>query len=201
MGPRRRMPKTDGGEQRIDSFMVKGGNAVEVEQAVKDFVGEGNALKEEEGPNAEVQAPVEVDQTAEPQDSLFDNDAGLGKDELVVKVDPDPERDEDANATQLKDEDEIVESSIGDSKTKTNSIPLISPGKLEENLVLAQSAEVSFDLSGDVGAVGRVKIEEGKLSFDLKGTREELQYERSTRGYTYYLRINARPNRIRRNVL
>ncbi|KAJ8902832.1 hypothetical protein NDN08_006152 [Rhodosorus marinus] len=170
MGHRRRMPKSDGGEQRIDSFMMKGGSALEVEPVVKDFVGGGNAVKEEEGPPAEVQPPVNVDQAGETQDSLFDDDAGLGKDELVVKFDPDPEQDEDANATQVMGEDEIVESSILQSKIKSNTIPLICPPKLEENLVLAQSADVSFDLSGDVGAVGRVKIEEGKLSFDLKGT-------------------------------
>eukprot|EP00189_Rhodosorus_marinus_P011436 CAMPEP_0184746242 /NCGR_PEP_ID=MMETSP0315-20130426/8786_1 /TAXON_ID=101924 /ORGANISM="Rhodosorus marinus, Strain UTEX LB 2760" /LENGTH=42 /DNA_ID= /DNA_START= /DNA_END= /DNA_ORIENTATION= len=42
---------------------------------MKDFVGGGNALKEEEGLHAEVQPPVDVDKTGEPQDSLFDNDA------------------------------------------------------------------------------------------------------------------------------
>mmetsp|Transcript_9605 Transcript_9605/g.41371 ORF Transcript_9605/g.41371 Transcript_9605/m.41371 type:complete len:280 (-) Transcript_9605:664-1503(-) len=169
MGPRR-MPKSDGGEQRIDSFMVKGGGALEDEPAVKDFVGGDHAVKEEGDPPDKVQPSVNADQAGETQDSLFDNDAGLGKDELVVKVDPDPEQDEDANATQVKGEDEIVESSIPQSKIKSNALPLICPAKLEENLVLAQSADVSFDLSGDVGAVGRVKIEEGKLSFDLKGT-------------------------------
>lgn len=50
-----------------------------------------------------------------------------------------------------------------------SSLPLITASKLDENLVLVQAQSEAFDLSGDVGAVGRVKIDANGMFLDIKG--------------------------------
>lgn len=50
-----------------------------------------------------------------------------------------------------------------------SSMPLVTAPKLDEGLVLLQGGEGALDLSGDVGAVGRVKVEDGALYLDIKG--------------------------------
>lgn len=54
------------------------------------------------------------------------------------------------------------------TKPKSN-LPLVAAPKMDDSLVLLQSAEGDLDLSGDVGAVGRVKLQEGALFLDIKG--------------------------------
>lgn len=54
--------------------------------------------------------------------------------------------------------------------TKPKSkLPLIVAPKLDDSLVLLQSVDGEMDLSGDVGAVGRVKMQQGELFLDIKG--------------------------------
>lgn len=50
-----------------------------------------------------------------------------------------------------------------------DSLPLVVAPKLEDSLVLLQGVGEELDLSGDVGAVGRVKIADGALYIDMKG--------------------------------
>lgn len=50
-----------------------------------------------------------------------------------------------------------------------SKMPLVTAPKLEDNLVLLQSADTALDLSGDIGAVGRVKMKNGSLFLDIKG--------------------------------
>lgn len=50
-----------------------------------------------------------------------------------------------------------------------SKLPLVVAPKLDDSLVLLQSVDGNLDLSGDVGAVGRVKVEEGDLYLDIKG--------------------------------
>eukprot|EP00180_Rhodochaete_pulchella_P002028 Plantae.Rhodophyta-Rhodochaete_pulchella.ctg30597.p1 GENE.Plantae.Rhodophyta-Rhodochaete_pulchella.ctg30597~~Plantae.Rhodophyta-Rhodochaete_pulchella.ctg30597.p1 ORF type:complete len:184 (+),score=29.02 Plantae.Rhodophyta-Rhodochaete_pulchella.ctg30597:189-740(+) len=51
-----------------------------------------------------------------------------------------------------------------------NSLPLVVADKVDSALTLVQSDDLNLDLGGDVGAVGRVKVDRGSLQFDLKGT-------------------------------
>lgn len=53
-------------------------------------------------------------------------------------------------------------------KRKT-TLPLTVAPKLINSLVLVQGSDDGLDLSGDIGAVGRVKLEEGNLFLDIKG--------------------------------
>lgn len=48
-------------------------------------------------------------------------------------------------------------------------LPLVVNPKLDDSLVLLQSVDGDLDLSGDVGAVGRVKLQEGSMFLDIKG--------------------------------
>lgn len=50
-----------------------------------------------------------------------------------------------------------------------SQLPLVVAPRLDESLVLLQSEGTELDLSGDVGAVGRVKVEGGQVYMDLKG--------------------------------
>lgn len=50
-----------------------------------------------------------------------------------------------------------------------SSMPLVAAAKLDENLILTQAGSSGLDLSGDVGAVGRVKVDESGVSLDMKG--------------------------------
>lgn len=50
-----------------------------------------------------------------------------------------------------------------------SALPLVVAPKLDDSLVLLQGAEKSLDLSGDVGAVGRTKVQDGVLFLDIKG--------------------------------
>lgn len=54
------------------------------------------------------------------------------------------------------------------AKPKAN-LPLVVAPKLDDSLVLLQSVDNNMDLSGDVGAVGRVKVQDGELFLDIKG--------------------------------
>jgi len=54
------------------------------------------------------------------------------------------------------------------SKPKS-SLPLTVAPKLSDGLALLQSLDGGLDLSGDVGAVGRVKLDDGNLYLDIKG--------------------------------
>jgi hypothetical protein len=51
-----------------------------------------------------------------------------------------------------------------------NSMPLVVAPKLDDGLVLVQAQSTALDLSGDVGAVGRVLVGKDGLSLDVKGT-------------------------------
>ncbi|KAI0565638.1 DNA-binding protein BIN4 [Gracilaria domingensis] len=53
--------------------------------------------------------------------------------------------------------------------TPKSSLPLTVSPKVDDSLVLLQSSDEDLDLSGDVGAVGRVKVSEEGLFFDIKG--------------------------------
>jgi hypothetical protein len=57
---------------------------------------------------------------------------------------------------------------LSSAKSKT-SLPLVAAPRLDENIVLVQAQSAAFDLSGDVGAVGRVKVDESGLFLDIKG--------------------------------
>lgn len=50
-----------------------------------------------------------------------------------------------------------------------SSLALVVGAKMDESLVLVQGGDEDLDLSGDVGAVGRVKIADGGLYLDIKG--------------------------------
>lgn len=50
-----------------------------------------------------------------------------------------------------------------------SSLPLIAAPKLDQNLVLVQAQADAFDLSGDVGAVGRVTVNHTGVFLDVKG--------------------------------
>jgi hypothetical protein len=56
----------------------------------------------------------------------------------------------------------------GSSKSRSR-LPLVTAPKLDENVVLVQAQSAVFDLSGDVGAVGRVKVDESGVLLDIKG--------------------------------
>lgn len=55
------------------------------------------------------------------------------------------------------------------SAAPKDSLPLVFAPKLEESLVLVQGDDDALDLSGDIGAVGRMKIDKDKLFMDIKG--------------------------------
>jgi hypothetical protein len=84
----------------------------------------------------------------------------------------------DINAVPLRgsaksktDAPEIASSAakmLPSAKSKT-SLPLVAAPRLDENIVLVQAQSAAFDLSGDVGAVGRVKVDESGLFLDIKG--------------------------------
>lgn len=65
------------------------------------------------------------------------------------------------------------ETSAGETSRRVgkakSTLPLLAAPKLDENLVLVQSQTEGFDLSGDVGAVGRIKIDDRGLQLDIKG--------------------------------
>lgn len=71
------------------------------------------------------------------------------------------------------DKDKAQASGAGARRMKgakpRNRLPLVVAPRLDESLVLLQSEGAELDLSGDVGAVGRVKVEGGELYMDLKG--------------------------------
>jgi hypothetical protein len=50
-----------------------------------------------------------------------------------------------------------------------SSLPLTTAPKIDQNLVLVQAQADAFDLSGDVGAVGRVKVDHTGVYLDVKG--------------------------------
>lgn len=50
-----------------------------------------------------------------------------------------------------------------------SSLPLISAPRLDESLTLLQAEDGNLELSGDIGAVGRVKIDDNVLMLDIKG--------------------------------
>lgn len=51
-----------------------------------------------------------------------------------------------------------------------SSMPLVVAPKLDTGLVLVQARSAALDLSGDVGAVGRVRVGAAGLGLDVKGT-------------------------------
>ncbi|CAN8065250.1 unnamed protein product [Agarophyton chilense] len=55
------------------------------------------------------------------------------------------------------------------SHTPKNSLPLMMAPKINDSLLLLQSSDESLDLSGDIGAVGRVKVAQDGIFFDIKG--------------------------------
>lgn len=124
--------------------------------------------------------------------SAFDDDDDSIIDLLNDKDDKIKEDVSDDNKQSAKDTDENeledTKSNInvtkGKKPTKTptsatkanisapgmkNSLPLVAASKLEDSLVLLQGVGEELDLSGDVGAVGRVKITNGALYVDMKG--------------------------------
>lgn len=55
------------------------------------------------------------------------------------------------------------------SQAPKSTLKLCVAPKLDESLVLLQSSDEALDLSGDMGAVGRVKIQDDALFLDIKG--------------------------------
>ncbi len=51
-----------------------------------------------------------------------------------------------------------------------NELPFVAAQRLDESLTLLQAEDDELDLSGDVGAVGRVKVEGEDVVLDIKGT-------------------------------
>lgn len=51
-----------------------------------------------------------------------------------------------------------------------SSLPLVAAARLNDGLTLLQEGSSSLDLSGDVGAVGRVKVDGDNVMMDIKGT-------------------------------
>jgi hypothetical protein len=58
-----------------------------------------------------------------------------------------------------------------------SSLPLIAAPKLDQNLVLVQAQADAFDLSGDVGAVGRVTINHSGVFLDVKGVLYSCSFD------------------------
>lgn len=50
------------------------------------------------------------------------------------------------------------------------SLPLVAAARLDDGLTLLQEDSDLLDLSGDVGAVGRVKVDGDNVMMDIKGT-------------------------------
>jgi hypothetical protein len=50
-----------------------------------------------------------------------------------------------------------------------STLPLTAAPKFDQNLILVQAESEAFDLSGDVGAVGRVKADHTGVYLDVKG--------------------------------
>lgn len=116
-----------------------------------------------------------------------DDEFNFSDDSVLDLVDDDVEEDDGLNRTadggdspsESKEEGEKA----GDASAKAakaaakpkrgpvkSSLPLVVAPKLDDGLVLVQAQSVGLDLSGDVGAVGRVKIGKDGLSLDVKGT-------------------------------
>mmetsp|Transcript_13072 Transcript_13072/g.40261 ORF Transcript_13072/g.40261 Transcript_13072/m.40261 type:complete len:308 (+) Transcript_13072:162-1085(+) len=72
-------------------------------------------------------------------------------------------------AGKAKDEVAEVEGLEDSKQPSTGRLPLVCAPKLDDSIVIAEASDLSFDLSGDVGAVGRIKIADQALSLDLKG--------------------------------
>lgn len=51
-----------------------------------------------------------------------------------------------------------------------NELPLVAAARMDESLSLLQAENDELDLSGDIGAVGRVKVQGEDLVLDIKGT-------------------------------
>lgn len=66
----------------------------------------------------------------------------------------------------------IAGAAAGRMKNARSCMPLVCVPKFEEKLVLLQSESTALDLSGDVGAVGRVKVSVDcdEMWLDIKGT-------------------------------
>jgi hypothetical protein len=56
------------------------------------------------------------------------------------------------------------------SRSVNSCLPLVAAAKLDDSLVLVQAESVDLDVSGDVGSVGRVKVDADGVSLDIKGT-------------------------------
>mmetsp|Transcript_28308 Transcript_28308/g.45873 ORF Transcript_28308/g.45873 Transcript_28308/m.45873 type:complete len:313 (+) Transcript_28308:61-999(+) len=55
------------------------------------------------------------------------------------------------------------------SKAPAASLPLVLPNKINKNMLLVQCEDSRLDLSGDIGTVGRMKVDDEGLILDLKG--------------------------------
>lgn len=87
--------------------------------------------------------------------------------EEPVASKPDPKT---ASKTKLEDPQRPPPPKRARAPAKPKSkLPLVVAPKLDDSLVLLQSVDGNLDLSGDIGAVGRVKVEEGALYLDIKG--------------------------------
>lgn len=106
--------------------------------------------------------------------SQFDED----DDESVIDLIPDdpgpsqtkPSLASDAQQSQKANQKKPPLKRQRNSSAPSNRMPLVVSSKLDESLVLLQSTDKALDLSGDVGAVGRVKLQQGRLYLDIKGT-------------------------------
>eukprot|EP00177_Eucheuma_denticulatum_P002092 GFKZ01003741.1.p1 GENE.GFKZ01003741.1~~GFKZ01003741.1.p1 ORF type:complete len:344 (+),score=73.95 GFKZ01003741.1:272-1303(+) len=101
--------------------------------------------------------------------SLEDNDEDSVIDLISQELDGNASEDVAKAAEVEKEAAQNISAKRGKGLKPKNRLPLSVVSKLDENLVLLQSEGDGLDLSGDVGAVGRVKIQEGELLMDIKG--------------------------------
>lgn len=96
--------------------------------------------------------------------------------DLLSSTPPDEEARAESTEDGKRDEDKADTATAATAAARRtkggkprNRLPLVVAPRLDESLVLLQCEGTELDLSGDVGAVGRVKVESGELYMDLKG--------------------------------
>ena len=73
-------------------------------------------------------------------------------------------------ATQDDGEKKVKRSTRFTKKPPKAELSLVTASKLQDGLALLQADGAELELSGDVGAVGRVKVDDGECMLDIKGT-------------------------------
>lgn len=73
-------------------------------------------------------------------------------------------------STQEEGEKKVQKRARSTKKPPKSELSLVAASKLDEGLALLQADGAELDLSGDVGAVGRVKVDDDECILDIKGT-------------------------------